>query len=92
MLKKCGYNMGKLITTLKLYSFVLVIPFVFNLIWFVWVVLGLSGDFKYGVVETLTTFWSNYFVTGLLGGVEAWRIHLSIFLVLYFLVFVNEKS
>ena len=73
-----------LIFVFSLYSLVLVIPIVMTIITFILLyILGIEPATPISIIDG----WSDYFITGHVGTVESWRIHLSIIFVIGLLNF-----
>lgn len=64
--------------SIKLYSLTLVIPIVISLMLFVWFILGL--DMKYPLIEGIFRAFSDFYITGSLFGISAWRWQILLFL------------
>ena len=72
-----------LIFVFSLYSLVFVIPIVMTIMFILLYILGIEPVTPISIIDG----WLDYFITGHVGTVESWRIHLSIIFVIGLLNF-----
>lgn len=72
-----------LISTIKLYSLTIILPVLTTLILIIISILGLNSELIYGFWGTLKFLWIDYYITGHIGIVSAWRIHIVVFIFCY---------
>lgn len=68
-----------ILDSLKLYSLTLSIPIVMTVMVTLMAIVGV--DLIYGLLETYRMLWIDYYFTGHLGGLDAWRIHIAVFII-----------
>ena len=64
----------RIIETLTLYSLTLVLPITGTVLNIIVIILGI--DLKYDFFERLYVIWIDYYFTGSLMNIDAWRIHI----------------
>ena len=74
--------------TLKLYSFSLVFPLGGSIINLFCGIVGIPS--YYGFAATFKHIWVDYLIKGQIQGVQAWRIHIWLIVLIFIVTMVNE--
>ena len=76
--------------SITLYSLTLILPTVLTIMLLFVHILGLNHELVYGFWGTFKMLWVDYYITGHLGEVSAWRIQILLFIICYFIVFFQR--
>ena len=67
----------------NLYLFTLVVPIMLTIVLLFMAIIGCTDILLHGFWETLEMFTIGFYITGDLLGLDAWRIHLGLFFLLF---------